>query len=412
MKTSFQHVIIGGGIAGTTAAEIIRRHNANTSLAIVSAENAPLYSRIMLSKPNFFLEKIPFHSVWLRKPEWYHTERIALQEGKKAMKLDTRKKEIQLDDGNILCYEKLLLAIGGCCRPWGVPGADMTGVFRYQTIDDAKAVIAATKHARSAVIVGGGFISFEMAEMLTLARVKVTIIIREKWMWQNFLDEQSGKMIERALKQKGIRVIHSSEVKEIRGNSSVQGALLLNNRDIPCDMIIVGIGTITPLDWIQKAGIAVKTGILANEFLETNAPNVWTAGDCAEFYDLVLGERVQLGNWVNAAMQGRVAGMNMIGQKKPFRFVSVYSTKGFGITICFIGDARPLPDRMIITRNFNTTSQCRLIIKNGEILGATLINKMEEIGIITKLIEQDINVSGKTANLSDPSFSLSSLIRS
>lgn len=143
-------------------------------------------------------------------------------------------------------------------------------------------------------------------------------------------------------------------------------------------------------------------------------PDVWAAGDVAEFKDLILDETVQLGNWVNAREQGRIAGLNMIGEKTPFKFVSFYSTQGFGISIAFIGDVRPEPERIIIKRGSpEINSYARIIVLNKgdrrEIEGATLINRTGEMSAIAKLIESNIDVSQKLKELADPNFALKSL---
>src|SRR3989344_4150256 len=199
-----EHLIIGGGIAGTTAAETIRQNNVSAIIAIISDEPYRLYSRILLSKPNFFLEKIPFEQIWLKKESWYAENNIRLISGKSAVRFDPQTKIVALNTGEELEYGKLLLAVGGCARRWGIPGAERSGIFYLRTLDDAKAIMAAVnpvrtdasrlveggiespplisalitdrsrrhsngvKTAKHAVAIGGGFVSFEMCDMLRL----------------------------------------------------------------------------------------------------------------------------------------------------------------------------------------------------------------------------------------------------
>ncbi len=406
-----KYLIIGGGVAGTTAAENIRQQDAGGSIVIVSDEPYALYSRIMLSKPNFFLEKIPFDQIWLKHDDWYREKNIALLKGRKAVRFDTEKKVMALDDGTEFGYEKLLLAIGGCPRPWDIPGSDKKGVFSLRTLDDAKAIMALVKSAKRAVAVGGGFISFEMCEMLRMVGIVVTLVLRESYFWEPLLDEASGRMIEDALKSGGVEILYQSEVAEVSGNESVSGVTLKDGRKIECEMVIAGIGVFCPLDWLKTAGVAVNKGILANEYLETNIPSVWAAGDAAEFQDLILGEQIQLGNWVNAQMHGRRAGLNMAGQKEPFRMVSFYTTQGFGVTIGFVGDVRPGPDRTVVQRGSRDVgSYARLLVKDNELIGGTMVNRTQELGAITKLIEKDITVSEHMRELADPAFDLKTFL--
>jgi len=402
-----RYVIIGGGIAGTTAAETIRKYDADGSIAIVSDEPHRLYSRIMLSKPNFFLGKIPFERIWLKPESWYTENRVELLTGIKATALDAANKTVSFSDGEGLRYEKLLLAIGGCARPWRVGGVEKSGVYYLRTLDEAKAIIAAVKTSRRAVAIGGGFVSFEMCEMMRLAGLEVVVIIREPHYWDSLLDETSGRMIEAALEKGGVRVAKNAEVSAVTGGSSVDGIVLKDGERLSCEMVVVGIGVRCPSSWLAGSGVNVNRGILVNEYLETSAADVWAAGDSAEFNDLILGGHIQLGNWVNAQMQGRAAGLNMVGKREPFRLVSFYTTQGFGMTIAFVGDVRPAADRLIIPRgSFGVGSYGRIIVKDGEIVGATLMNRTQELSPLSKLIERDFLVRGHERELADPHFDL------
>src|SRR3989344_5468163 len=317
---SVKYLIIGGGVAGTTAAETLRGLDVSASIAIVSDEPYRLYSRIMLSKPNFFLQKIPFEQIWLKTESWYKEKNIELISGVTANALDAKAKNVTLSSGEVITYEKLLLAVGGRVRIWDlkIPEA---GVFYLRTLDDAKAIIAAVPNAKQALSIGGGFVSFEMCDMLRLANLEVSLILREAHYWSPMLDEASGKIIERALEKGGVKIYPNAEVASVLGEKMVDGAVLKDGTRLACQMIIAGIGLLCPTDWLKQAGVAVNRGILANEYLETNMLDVWAAGDAAEFNDVMVGATVQLGNWANAREHGRVCGLNMTGKHEQFRFV-------------------------------------------------------------------------------------------
>lgn len=411
MEKNITYLIVGGGIAGTTAAETIRRNDVNGTIAIVSDEPYRLYSRITLSKPNFFLEKMPFEQIWLKQEEWYKDNRVEFFVGRKAIGLDASKKIVALDNGDLIHYEKLLLAVGGCARAWGIPGTQKRGIFYLRTLDDAKAIISAVKSSKQAVAIGGGFVGFEMCDMMRLAGLEVTLIIREAYYWEPLLDETSGKILEAALEKGGVKIIRKSEVSKVVGEDLVTGVVLGDGINVSCQIVIVGIGVFCPFAWVAQAGIGVGRGILADEYLETNIKDIWVAGDAAEFNDLILGEKIQLGNWVNAQAQGRAAGLNMVGKKEPFRLVSFYTTQGFGITIAFVGDVRPGEDRTIFKRGSQKSgSYGRIIVKDGEIIGATLINRTQELSPISKLIEKDFKVSGHEKELTDSNVNLKNLL--
>ena len=407
----FKYLIVGGGVAGVTAAETIREHDKDGAIGLVNDEPYTLYSRVMLSKPGFFLEKIPFDSVWLKNQEWYQKNNVTFLGGKKAVGLDTKEKTVTLEGDTKLKYEKLLLATGVCARTWEVDGTDKKGIYYLRTLEDAKKIIAGIKSAKRAITIGSGFISFEMSDLLRMAGLEVTAVYLEDYYWKQTLDDVSGKMVEAALTRMGVHLMRKSAVAKVLGADHVEGVVLKDGMPIPCDMIVCGIGAYCAMDWVQKGGVAVNRGILANEYLETNAADVWAAGDVAEFKDVIAEEVVQEGNWVNAHEQGRIAALNMTGAKEPFRFVSFYTTQGSGITIAFAGDVRPLPDRTIVHRGSSeANSYARLLIAGKEIVGATMINRTQELTTVTNLIKNNVDVSGKLEQLTDPNFDLKTLL--
>lgn len=410
---SYKYLIIGGGVAGVTAAETVKEKDKEAAVAVVNDEPYALYSRVMLSKPNFFLGKIPFDQVWLKGEEWYKKNNITFIGGKTASALDSQNKTVTLDDGRKISYEKMLISAGVRTRPWNVPGGDKKGIYSLRTLEDGKKIMGAIKSAKKAVTVGGGFIGFEMADLLKLAGLDTTMLLREDYFWQPTLDKASGKMIENALTKTGIKIIKNVEVAEVTGGESVEGVVLKDGTKITCDMIVCGIGVVPPpLNFVKAAGIEIRNGILANEYLETNIKDIWTAGDIAEYKDLLLEENIQLGNWVNAREQGHIAGLNMVGAKTPFKFVSFYTTQGAGVNIAFVGDSRPLPDRQIIKRGSpDINSYERILIVGHELVGATMINCTSELTVIAKLIENNIDVSSHLADLENPNFDLKQLLK-
>lgn len=409
-----EYLIIGGGAAGTTAAETIRTHDKKAGITIVSDEPHRYYSRIMLSKPNFFLGKLPFNSIWLKDDAWYKKNKITFISGKKAVSLDTHGKIVALDDGIELNYDKLLLAVGGGARTLDIPGSDKQNFFYLRTLDDARSIIAQIKHSKRAIVIGGGFVGFEMCDMLHLAGIEVTVIVREPYFWQTVLDEESGHIIEKALEKNGIHIIRNAQVKEVVGDSAVSGVKLSNGMMIEGNIIITGAGIVYPVGWVEDAGVVTASGIIANEYLETNVLDVWTAGDVAEFMDVTLGERVQMGNWMNAQQQGKIVALNMLassgtGSRMPFRLVSFYTAYGFDTAVAFAGDVCA-QNRTVIVRRFPELNACvRLLAKDGRLVGATLVNHTRELSAIAKLIGNGAIITGKEQKLSDPAYNLSSL---
>lgn len=403
-------LIVGGGVAGTTAAETLRSNDKNCSIMIISDEPYRFYSRILLSKPNFFLEKTPFDQVWLKTEAWYKENMIELIAGKSAVKLDPHKKILTLEGGEEYKYGKLLLSLGGHARRWEVKGANKKGVGYLRNLDEAKEMIAAVKKGKHGIAIGSGFVSFEITELMRKAGMEATVVMREPYYWYPVFDEVSGKIIEKAMEKEGVKMIRESEVKEVIGDKDVAGVLLTNGTKIDCDVVAVGIGLDYNLKWVNDAGVPVSHGIIANEYLQTVNPDIYTAGDCAEFNDVILGERVLLGNWANAQNQGQVAALNMLGKKQPFKLVSFYSAQAFGMNISMVGNIRMDAGKTAIDRGSpETNSYARIILKDGRIVGATLLNRGHELFQIAKMIENGVTVVGKEDHLSDVNFNLSTL---
>jgi NAD(P)H-nitrite reductase large subunit len=412
MSADYKYVIIGGGAAGVSAAETIRSNDKEGAMAVVSDEPYPLYSRVMLSKPNFFLGKIPFDQIYLKGKEWYEENHIEFLGSKKAVRLDPAAKTLSLSDGSQLRYEKLLIATGVEARKWPVDGSSKKGIRYLRTLEDGKGIMEGIKTATKAVTIGGGFISFEMADLLNLAGLDTTAVIMDSYFWQPILDDRSGLMLENAMTKSGVKIVKNSQVKEVFGGESAEGIMLQNGEKIPCEMIVCGIGTTNPIGWLKECGIATNRGILADEFMKTNLPDIWTAGDIAEYKDLLLEENIEMGNWVSAREQGRIAGSNMAGKHEAFRFVSFYTTQGFGMSVAFVGDVNAGEGRIIVSRGSpEINSYARLIIAgNGELVGATLINRTGDMNTIAKIIEKNMRVADRQKELGDVDFDLKKLL--
>ena len=398
-------------MAGTTAAGTIRQHDSTGTIAIISDEPHYLYSRIMLSKPNFFLGKIPFDQIWLRDENWYQDKNITFIGGRTVTSLDHQDKLIHLDDNSGIKYDKLLLATGTSPRSLAVPGIEKRGVHYLRTLDQGKGIIESVSTVKRAVAVGGGFISFEMANIMRMSGAEVTIIIRENRFWESILDETASQIVEQAIEQNGVKMIRRAQVTHIDGNINVTGVTLQDGTSIPCDAVICGIGACCNIDWVKDSGIKIDRGILADQHLQTNLPDVWTAGDVSQFSDPILEEEVQLGNWVNAQEQGRIAGLNMLGAKTPFTFVSFYTSHGFDTSITFIGNVSPQKTiSTIIRHGLSANQHAQIITVSDQVVGAVLINQTPILQAISKIIASNTNIADKKSELADSNFDLNKLI--
>jgi len=413
MEFESKYVIIGGGIAGTVAAETLRKLDPDARIIIISDEPCMLYSRVLLTKPNFFLEKIPFERIFLKQSKWYEDLRIEIWCGRKVVKIDPKDKFIHLDNGENLRYEKLLIAVGGTPRKLNIPGATKKGVHYLRTIFETKEIIQAVKHAKHGVAIGGGIIGYEMAEMMELAGMKVTFVILKPHYRIGVLGEETAKKVENAIRKCGVDVKSETETVEILGDKSVEGIRFADGKELKCDLVVIGIGTVIPhADMLRDAGLVVSQGIIANQYLETNVPDIWTAGDCTEYYDVIIDDNIKLGNWANAQAQGQHAAHNMFGKRNEYRYVSFFTTHGFGLAMTYVGDVRQnIRGRCVIERGSPKDHTFgRIIVERNRVVGALFVNSSKQVSAIIKLIESGTDISEKQAELANPDKNLADLI--
>jgi NADPH-dependent 2,4-dienoyl-CoA reductase/sulfur reductase-like enzyme len=311
----------------------------------------------------------------------------------------------------VVRYGTLLLAMGGAARRLSCQGADWPGVHYLRTIDDADRILAASPNTTRAVVVGGGFIGVELARCFSHHGRPTIMVLMEPRFWPAFLDEAANAWIDRTLRAHGIDVRYSEQLQSIRGNGTLREAVMASGNAFPCDIMGVGIGLSTLHPFVKDAGLNVRKGIVTDEYLRTSDPHVFAAGDVTEFFDLTRGQSTQIGNWSNAMEQGKVAALNMAGEPTPYRFVGNYVITIFGLTVGLTGDPAVPPGADVILRGSpDRGSYARLVVRDGVIKGAAVLNAPKENVTIGQLIKQEIHIDHAHTQLADPTFDLKSLL--
>lgn len=407
--TNYDYIIVGGGIAGTNAAEAIRSHDPNSSIVIFTEEPDHLYSRVLL--PHYLRNENTLESLYIRKLDSYQEKNIELKTEKRIKKVDTGNGIVNTDSGEEYSYKKLLLATGGKVNRLPTTGSDLKGVLYLRTIKDAQKVKEQIGESQEAVVLGGGFIGIEFAQSFVKNNLKTTAVIREKCFWEAVVGENSGKLLSEILTKNGVQIIAQQEVEEFLGNQKIETLKLGNGQTLRADIVGVGIGIHLDLDYLTGSNLATKKGVVTNEFLEASEKNVWAAGDLAEFYDPVVKRYHVLGNWSNASAQGRLVGSNMVIEKKPFETASMYSINIFDVNFSFLGDPTVDEKTEILERgNVESGKIARLLIKDDRIQGASLINLPLERNTLTKLIKEQIKLNIGKEKLADLNFDLNQLL--
>jgi len=409
----FDYCIIGGSIAGTTAAETIRTKTKTATIGIISDEPHVLYSRVMISKAHFILEASPWERVFLRSPKDYKKQRIEMIFGIRADKVNSKKRIISLSNGDKIVYKKLLIATGGRAKKLTCRGITKKGVYILQNLDQAKDIILKQKIANNIVVIGGGFIAFELAGIFTKAKNGVTLCVRENRFWHDSLSKEASGIVEHALIKEGVTILKECELRGVVGEGQIKGVKLSTNVEIPCEFLVYGIGTDYTQEWLKSANIKQKNGIVTDKFLQTSDKYIWAAGDCVD----LLGGGATSGfskvtNWVHAQMQGKYAGEAMFEKKeKPFSGVSSYTSSGAGLVLSFIGNtSREAADSIILRGGKESYPKYgELFIRDNHLMGAILINRGNEIVSLRSLIEQKRDSNPLKALLKDPHSDLREL---
>jgi len=314
------YLIIGNSAAAVGAIEAIRRCDAENPITVVADEPHHVYSRPLIS---YLLGGMVDEGRMDYRPrDFYTRHRVETMLGVEVTRVDPAGQSLTLAGGGTLAYDRLLIATGG--RPFvpPVPGVDLEGVFTFTRLDDARSMARYIEQheARSALVVGGGLIGLKTAEALMARGLRVTIVELADRILSMTFDHTASKLAESLLRRAGADVRTGLTVKEIvERKGRVDHAVLQDGERAECDLVVFAIGVRPNVGLIApEAGIRVNRGIVVNRRMQTSVPNVYAAGDCAEGYDMLLGENRPIAIWPNAYRQGYVAGCNMAGVEREY----------------------------------------------------------------------------------------------
>jgi len=405
----YDYLIIGGGIAGTTAAETIREKDPNSSIAIFGDEPYPLYSRVLL--PNYLKNKIELEKVFLRTKEDYDKKKIDTFFGEVVSKIDFEKKEIFANESHEVGYSKLLIASGGKVKDISFDGIPSEDIFYFQTFDDTKKIKERMKTAKNVVIAGGSFIALELLESFFINNINVTLLVRGQGFWNETFDKESNGILLSNFKEKGVNVVFEEEISNGKEKDSKKYIVTKKGTEYEYDTLCLGVGIERNMDFISASGIKMNAGVITDEHLRTNIENVYSAGDVAEFYDIFTEKHHIAGNWALAFLQGKVAGLNMTGGDEILKTASGYNIVNFGINISFIGDVSKDETIEVLKRGDSSKKEhSQLFLKNNLLVGATQINMNKDKGVLAMLMDKKIDLKDYKDKISDINFDLKSIL--
>lgn len=309
-------VIIGNGIAGITAARHLRKLTTDT-ITVISSETEYFFSRTALMY--IYMGHMKYEHTKPYEDWFWKKNKIDLV---KAHVTEVRpsSKELLLNSGESIIYDTLILATGSKSNRFGWPGQDSKGVQGLYSYQDLELMEAQTKNIQRAVIVGGGLIGIEMAEMLLSRKIEVTMLVREAEFWSNVLPLQEASLISNHVRTHHVDLKLSTELKEIISdeNGNVTGVITSHGEKITCEFVGLTVGVSPAIDFLKGSGIETKRGVLVNEYLQTNAPDVYAIGDCVERTYSLSGRKNIEQVWYTGRMMGEVVAQTISG--KPTKY--------------------------------------------------------------------------------------------
>jgi len=405
MTKSAEFLLIGGGLASATAAETLRKEGADGKIVIIAAEDSFPYHRPPLSK-HFLLRKQKKERILVHKESYYRAQKIDVILGAKAIAVHPESKIVETDNSGEFQFRKLLIATGASPIKLSVPGADLPGIYYLRTISDAEALMEAMKGARRAVIVGGSFLGMELASTFTKKGIQVTIISMEGILYDKLCSPEVSEFFTEYYKANGVEVVLGEEIKGFKGKDRVESVITSNGRTFACDVVASGVGVTPDINFLHGSGVRVEDGIVVNEYMETDKPDIYAAGDVANFLDPVFGRHRRIEHWDNAIKQGQIAARNMMGQRQTYRAVSYFFSDVFDLTFNFIGDPTGVKER-VIRGSKEKKSFSVLYLKDDILRAAFLLGRpVDEDKTVGSLIKNRVNLKRVKSKLPDGTFPL------
>lgn len=334
--------IIGNGIAGITAARYIRKQS-DDAITVISAESKHFWSRTALMY--IYMGHMRFEDTKPYEDFFWEKNKISLIQAY-VQNVNTTDKKLSLSTGKDIHYDVLVIASGSTFNKFGWPGQDLEGVNGMYSIQDLEYMETYTHDIDRAVIVGGGLIGIEMAEMLHSRKIDVTFLVRENSYWRSVLPPEESEMVNRHIRENHIDLRLNTELKEILpdGNGRVRAVVTSKGDEIPCGFVGLTAGVHPTVGFLEGSGIETAKGILVNEYLQTNIPDVYAIGDCAQLREPQPGRKPVEAIWYVGKMMGETLAMTLTGTPKAYNpGIWFNSAKFFDIEYQIYGD---VPGRM------------------------------------------------------------------
>jgi NAD(P)H-nitrite reductase large subunit len=389
------YVIIGDGVAGSSAAETIREEDPDAEITVVTEEGEPLYNRILIKE--FAKGKLPEAPLSIHDEEWYADRDIDLRLNTLVTELDVDAGTIHTHDGEEISYDDLLLSVGGTPTQLPVGNSDADGVHHFWTFQDARRIAEHASDADRGVVVGAGLLGIDFAAICGAQGVEADYLMRGECWWRYALSPEGAEIIHEGMRELGVTPRLESGVDRFETDDDGQlvAAVDSNGERYEAEFAGVAIGLSFNTELLRGTGIDTDGGILVDEHMQTNHQDVYAAGDVTRFHDVILGERTQNGSWGSAKEQGTVAAANMVNGhgSETLRWVPSYSITHFDFP--FMSFGHPTIGDDTVHRRYSDSEYRQLSFKNGKLIGGVLVGDLAPQSAYKSLIREERTVANQ-----------------
>ena len=407
-------LIVGASLAGATAAATLREEGFDGEIRLIGAEAQLPYNRPPLSK-GYLRQQERFEDQLVKPAAYYAEQRIELTLGVRATAIDAKQKLVELEGGERVAYDRLLVTTGGRNRVLSVPGATLEGVFQLRTVEDCDRIRAATPRARRAVVIGLGFIGSEVSASLRQLGIEVAAVEGARVPLARVLGDEVGQALGEIHREKGVELVLGDSVAALEGSARVERVRTTRGRVLECDMVVAGIGIVPNTELLAAAGAEVDNGVLVDERCRTSLPDVFAAGDVTNHLHPVFG-RLRVEHWNNGYQQGRAAARSLLGGAQPYDYIHSFWSDQYEHTLEYVGFA-PRWDRLVFRGRLETRKFLGFYLDSGIIRAAVGLDRGGdpddpkadgELKAAASLIRNRVSVD--PAKLGDEAVELRSLV--
>lgn len=374
---SFRYLILGGGVAAGYAAQaFVDAGVEEGQVAIISADNALPYERPPLSK-DYLAGEQQKQEILINKPDFYGEHGIQTFLETRIAKIDIDGKTLIAADDRRFGYDKLLITTGSRVRTLDLPGAKDDAIYYLRWMDDAKRIRQGYQTAERAVVIGGGFIGMETAAVLASKNLAVTWVFPDSHPLADLFTPEMAHFFSRRYGEAGVSLIPNAKAEAFQRSNGELAVILDNGMTVSVEMVLAGIGVEPATELFEQTGLDIDDGIIVNEYLETNLPDLYAAGDVTNYRDLIFDTQRHIEHWDNAVAQGKHAAQVMTGQRDPFVHVPYFFSDEFDLSWEFWGDASDA-DQIVHRGHVEDGSFSVWWLKDDRLMAAFVMDRPDE----------------------------------